>query len=355
MRELILKHLCCPVTGAPLRMEVYRREGDHVVEGELINICDSARRYPIRGGIPRFIAVEGMVREQKETVDTFAYKWSRIPTYAHEQATKANRERWYFERFNFPKGNADVQAFLGSARYVLEAGTGTGVDTDLLARNFDGLLFGLDISNAIEVAYERFHQNERIALVQADIGQLPFQDDFFDVISCDQVLHHTPAPVDYFRRLVRKLRLGGQILLYVYRVKGPLREFADDFLRGIYTQSSLEACVDFSEKITRLGRNLTRLQAKVEVEDDIAELGIQRGVYDVQRLLYDHVLKCFWNDDYDFETNVMVNFDWYRPVHAFRYREDDVRAWCRNEGLEMRHIQVSLSGISTIMGKITAD
>jgi SAM-dependent methyltransferase len=171
------------------------------------------------------------------------------------------------------------------------------------------------------------------------------------VVSCDQVLHHTPDPPAYFRKLVRVLRPGGHLLLYVYRTKGPLREFADDYLRGILTQATVAKCLDFAERITRLGRALSQLRTTVNVEDDIPELGIKRGSYDTQRLIYDHVLKCFWNDDYDFMTNTMINFDWYRPFHAFRYDEAEVRGWCKAEGLEIQHMDVSASGISTIVHK----
>ena len=137
-------------------------------------------------------------------------------------------------------------------------------------------------------------------------------------------------------------------MLYVYSVKAPLREYADDYLRGIITTATREDALAFSEKITRLGRALSQLGARVEVEDDIPELGIAAGTYDVQRLIYDHILKCFWNDDYDFETNVMVNFDWYRPMHAFRYRPEEIRRWCDEEGLDLLHFHVSPSGISII-------
>ena len=141
------------------------------------------------------------------------------------------------------------------------------------------------------------------------------------------------------------------MLLYVYRVKGPLREFADDYLRSLLTQAPLEQCVAFAEHITQVGRALSRLKATVEIENDIPELELKRGVYDVQRLIYDHVLKCFWNDDYDFLTNAMVNFDWYRPLHAFRYREEDIRAWCRALQMVIEHMDVSPSGLSTVMRK----
>lgn len=319
------------------------------MEGELINVHDAHWRYPIRDGVPRLVQTEQLGMDQRETIDAFSYKWSQIPGYGHEQATKSNRERWVFERFGFPRGDTDVADFLRDARFVLEAGTGPGIDTDLLVRNFTGQLFGVDISSAIDLAYKRFGGQERVVLLQADIAKLPFRSGFFDVISCDQVLHHTPDPPATFQRLATLLRPGGRILLYVYRVKGPIREFTDDHLRSMVARGSPETCLALCEKLTRLGRNLSHLRAVVEVEDDIPELGIQRGCYDVQRLIYDHVLKCFWNDAYDFGTNAMINFDWYRPLHAFRYREEEVRAWAADAGLEIEHFQVSPSGISTIL------
>lgn len=349
MRAEMVEHLVCPETGAALSLTVQHRDADEILEGELVSQTAPARRYPIRGGIPRFVAWERLADAQRATVDSFSYKWARIPRYSADAVTKAHRERWYFQRFGFAAGDADLRAFLRSARHVLEAGTGTGVDTDLLRRNCQGTIFGIDISTAIETAYERFRTVPQIVLAQADIARLPFRPGFFDVISCDQVLHHTPQPPENFQRLARLLAPGGKFLLYVYRVKGALREYADDYLRRIFTQSSAEACVAFSEKMARLGRNLSRLQAQVEVADDIPELGIQRGRYDVQRLIYDHVLKCFWNEAFDEETNAMVNFDWYRPPHAFRYTEQDVRQWSMTAGLRVQHLHLCPSGISAIM------
>lgn len=346
MREAHAAHLVMPETGAPLRLEVTGREGDEILEGELR--APGGQSFPIRRGVPRFVDHAALPSEQRDTVESFSFKWSRIPHYAQEKATRANRERWYFERFGFPCGDDDVRAFLGNTRFALEAGTGTGVDTDVLARNFDGTLFGVDISSGIDEAYSRFRDNPRVCIVQADIGRLPFRPGFFDVVSCDQVLHHTPDPPGNFQKLAALLSTAGRFLLYVYKVKGPLREFADDHLRGLMTGAPVAAAVDFSERMARLGRNLTALHARVEVEDDIPELGIKAGTYDVQRLIYDHVVKCFWNGDYDFETNAMVNFDWYRPVHAFRYTEAQVREWGDRARLEITRMDVSPSGISAI-------
>jgi SAM-dependent methyltransferase len=351
MREGIVEHLVCPDTGAPLRVKVESREGDHILEGDLISLQDESRRFPIRKGVPRFAALEALGAEQKQNVDTFAFKWSRIPGYAHEAATRRNREQWYYERFGFRRGDPDVKDFLQSASYVLEAGTGTGVDTDMLVRNCSGTIFGIDISSAIDIAFERFRDHPRVALLQADIARLPFKKSFFDVVSCDQVLHHTAEPRRNFGRLVELLQPGGKIVLYVYVIKGPIREFSDDYLRNIFTRAPLEDCLAFSDRITQLGRSLSRLKATVQIDADIPELSIRQGSYDIQRFIYDHFLKCFWNDDYDFETNAMINFDWYRPVQALRFRPEEIRRWSDEEGLELKHMDVSPSGISTIMQK----
>lgn len=352
MREDAAAELVCPKTGAPLRLEVAERDQSHVVTGRLVSTVDASIAYPVERGVPRFLDVSALAdSEQRSTVDAFSYKWSKIPGWAATDRTKRNRERWYFERFGFDAGDRELREFLADRERVLEAGTGAGTDTDLLARNASGRVFGVDLSDAIDVAYERFKDRANVLLAQADLGELPFRPDFFDVISCDQVLHHTPDPRSYFSRLVDHLRPGGRLLLYVYRVKAPLRELADDHLRATLTRAPLDEVLAFCRRVTKLGRELSGLGARVTIDEDIPELGITAGTYDLQRLVYYHVVKCFWNDDYDFDTNVMINFDWYRPAHAFRYKPEDVRRWCDEEGLAVERLHVCASGISLIARK----
>ncbi len=39
----------------------------------------------------------------------------------------------------------------------------------------------------------------------------------FDLIYCQEVLHHTADPAAAFRNLVGRLRPGGELAIYVYR------------------------------------------------------------------------------------------------------------------------------------------
>ena len=157
--------------------------------------------------------------------------------------------------------------------------------------------------------------------------QLPFADDTFDTVFSEGVLHHTPSTRAALESVVRVLRPGGEILFYVYVRKAPAREFMDDHIRDEIAGLPPEVAWDQLRSLTRLGEALAGLRAEVEVPD-VPLLGIKAGRYDVQRLVYYHFAKLFWNDLHSFEENVHVNFDWYHPRYAHRQSPDEVRDWC---------------------------
>jgi hypothetical protein len=130
-----------------------------------------------------------------------------------------------------------------------------------------------------------------------------------------------------FERLAAKLKPGGQICVYVYRKKAVLREFTDDYLREKIAPLGIDEAQAVCEPITKLGHALAKLDAKIEIESDIPELGIRAGTYDLQRFIHYNVMKCFWNDEFDFFTNNIVNVDWYHPVHCYRYEPEEFKAW----------------------------
>jgi hypothetical protein len=79
---------------------------------------------------------------------------------------------------------------------------------------------------------------------------------------------------------------------------------------------------------------LSRLDAKITLDKPIPALGIPAGTHDVQRLIYYNFVKCFWNEAFDYETNNMVNFDWYHPHNAWQHTQEEVAGWLRELGAE---------------------
>jgi SAM-dependent methyltransferase len=204
----------------------------------------------------------------------------------------------------------------------------------------------VDISTAVDLAQTRFAGIPGTHFVQADLLQLPFRERTFDVVFAEGVLHHTPSTEEALKSLALLLREGGEFLFYVYRKKGPIREFTDDYVRRLMSELDPEEAWDLMRPLTELGRVLAELDTEVFVPESIPYLGIKAGRQDIQRLIYWNFAKVFWDDSRTFEENVAVNFDWYHPKYAHRQTEDEVRHWCYESDLSIVHFDAEDSGFT---------
>lgn len=91
-----------------------------------------------------------------------------------------------------------------------------------------------------------------------------------------------------------------------------------------------------------------------KVPQDVPVLGIKSGRYDLQRLIYYTMFKCYWNDRLSFDENVHINFDWYHPRYAWRHTEAEVRQWISDAGFRLVHENIEEAGI-TVRGKKDAE
>jgi SAM-dependent methyltransferase len=216
----------------------------------------------------------------------------------------------------------------------------------MYSRNSKAQIFGLDISYGVRTAYKDLGALPNLNFVQGDLTRLPFAPASFDFIGCDQVIHHTPSTRESLRHLVTRLASGGHICFYVYKKKGPVREFCDDHIRAQTVHMSPEECLKVSEAITKFGKALSDLKLTIDVPEDIPILGIKAGKQDLQRFIYWNMFKCYWNDTMDWDSNVITNFDWYHPLHAHRHTKEEVEQWCKEEQLGIEHMDIQESGIS---------
>jgi arsenite methyltransferase len=332
VRSELVARLVDPLDRSPLTLE-----------GDVLR--SSTREYPVRDGIPRLVVTEDA--DQQATGDTFEFKWQRSVSYGSEAMQEVVRA-WLVERYGFASAEA-MREWFGNRGWILDAGCGAGLATSAwIARGWSAGAewVGLDISSAIDVARARLGEIERTHFVQADFTHLPFADGAFDTIFAEGTLHHSPSTEAALRSLVRALAPGGEILFYVYRRKAPVRELADEHVRAALAGSSPEQAWDALRPLTRLGQALAELDLEVEVPEDVELLGIRAGRYDVQRLVYWHFAKLYWNPALSLEENTHVNFDWYHPRYAHRHTEDDVRGWCDALGLEIVRFDAQESGFT---------
>ncbi|HMT11159.1 MAG TPA: class I SAM-dependent methyltransferase, partial [Ignavibacteria bacterium] len=113
----------------------------------------------------------------------------------------------------------------------MDAGCGSGYSGMLFWGNYlkDNLYLGVDISDAIEVAKERFKEAGLPGeFLKVSVLDLPVPDESIDIIFSEGVLHHTDSTERSIKYLSGKLRKNGLFMFYVYVKKAPIREFTDD-------------------------------------------------------------------------------------------------------------------------------
>ena len=189
IEQRLQPHLCDPVSGIALE-----RNGDQWV-------CPG-RSFPIVNGIARFV-------DSDQYVDSFSFEWNvHDRTQIDVFRTDKPSEREFVAKTGF---TPDFVA----GKLALDAGVGAGRYTDVMSR-WGADVVGVDLSFAVEAAQRNFGQRANVWIAQADIGALPFRPATFDIIFSIGVLHHTPDTRAYFEKLVRLLKPGGVIAIWVY-------------------------------------------------------------------------------------------------------------------------------------------
>ncbi len=97
---------------------------------------------------------------------------------------------------------------------------------------------------------------------------------------------------------------------------------------------SYEECMAFSKKMTMLGKALSKIDQELVLEEDIELLGIKAGTYNLQRFIYDHIIKCWYNPNHGEVYADLVNVDWYHPSYASHHTKEEVLGWFEEAGFE---------------------
>jgi arsenite methyltransferase len=306
--------------------------------------------YLRRGGMLRAEALVSAT--QAQTRESFGFKWQKRETF--ESAASLERMRgWLLERYG-DVVRAPWWRELGPNPVVVDAGCGAAMSSiELFGDALAGVRYlGVDISAAVDVARARFAERGLPgAFLQADLTALPLADGSVDLILAEGVLHHADSTERALKELARQLRCGGRFLFYVYRTKGPIREFTDDHLRASLAGLPPEVAWDKLMPLTRLGKLLGDLDVVLDIPEPIDLLGIPAGPISLQRFFYWHVAKAFHHPELDLDELNHINFDWYAPVNAHRQSPAEVQRWCGEAGLVIEREIVEPAGITVIARK----
>jgi ubiquinone/menaquinone biosynthesis C-methylase UbiE/uncharacterized protein YbaR (Trm112 family) len=358
LRNDLLEILVCPQCRARLQLytlSVERKAG--------ILTCRNGHFYPIIDGLPRMLV--GALRdnyadflnsykekmpsighaltdnrerlESKQVKDVFSEKWlsKDIMGVADSSPYKIFMRQWMLKKYGWST-EAGFNDELRNRKMILDAGAGLGREViNMASASPNSTVVGIEFSDCATSAMKNISGLSNACLIQGDILRMPFKSESFDFILSEGVLHHTPDTQEAFESCCKVLKTGGEFAFYVYRKKGPVREFTDDHLRKVMQEIQPLDKWRFAEQLTKLGKTLSEIRAEVEIQTDMPELGIKKTRTSVHMFVYQNFLKCFWNNELPFEENVIVNFDWFAPQHAHRHTEAEIRSWCEEKNIEI--------------------
>jgi len=261
-----------------------------------------------------------------------------------------NQESDIFQWIMRRNGWSDITALknhLLKKSRILDAGCGNGRVSALLREASDSLkteIVCIDLTS-VDVAQKNLMKYKNMSFETADLVQPLTNLGLFDFIYCQEVLHHTVNPFLSFKNLTNLLTMGGEIAIYVYKEKAPIREYTDDYVRELIKNLSYEEAMVHCEEITNFGKALSDLKIKISIPK-VQSLGIEAGEYEFQRIIYHFFAKCFWNENFDFNTNAVINYDWYHPQTATRHNISELRQWFSECNIKIKHEYIDPYGIT---------
>jgi SAM-dependent methyltransferase len=121
---------------------------------------------------------------------------------------------------------SNLKEQLGLGKKVIEVGSGTSQLSIMLAHGTNNQVVAFDAtleSLRLGEAFARDYDLPNCNFVLGDIFSDPFKDNFFDLVWCSGVLHHTNDPEGGFEIISKWLKKDGIIIIGLYNKIGRLR------------------------------------------------------------------------------------------------------------------------------------
>ncbi len=341
MKKQLLNRIVCPDCGSSLALYVWDASGEEIIDGLLR--CNCGEAFPVIGGVPRMLT-GGLRNQLHEDYSAFFARYGerlpsnlRLSQCSSPSVVRKTQRSFGFEWSRFsrmlPDWENNLWGYLAPhtadslrGRTVLDAGCGMGRHMYYVAQHA-GEVIGIDFSRAVDAAQNNTQHLGAAHVVQADLLKAPFRSESFDFIYCLGVLHHLPDPEKGLRSLLRYLKPGGEMRIYVYwdlegapRWKRALLGLVS-LLRRVTTRVPHRVLMGLCYPIAAGAWLSFVVPYRL-----LSKCGITRH--------FSETLPLRQYSQYPFSVLLNDQFDRFSAPLERRYRKTEVCHWLENSGLE---------------------
>lgn len=241
MKEKLLDLLACPACGGDILLPYVSKYDDKEIIEAVLSCKKCSREYKVERGVPRFANLDKIEQDKAETAENFGWQWNHFT----QEDEKYNDQ--------FLGWLQPVKSEFFKDKLIVEGGCGKGRHTSLAAHWGAKEIVGVDLSSAVESAFQATKHLPNAHIVQADIFKLPLKK-AFDYAFSVGVLHHTPDPKGAFVSLAGKVKKGGHISAWIYGAENNewITRFVDPIRTGFTSKISQPTLLQLS-KLPTLG------------------------------------------------------------------------------------------------------
>lgn len=277
-----------------------------------ILVCQICYRpYIILNDIPRFVASDTYV-------GSFSFEWNKHRQSQLDSASGLTRaEEMFFERTGFTKEEL-------KGKLILDAGCGIGRFTEI-CQKYGAVVVGVDLSYSVEVAKKNVPD---ATIIQADIHNLPFKAESFDLVFSLGVIHHTSDTRKAFDCLARLVKKGGKLSVWVYSNEG-WKFKIHNTITGFYRIFTTRLPQSLLYKLSHIAIPLYYIHR-------IPVLGLFTRAFMATSM------------ESNPEWRVLDTFDWYSPKYQTKHTYNEVIKWfysCGFKDVKRLKVPVSVGGI----------